>query len=130
MYLIDITRNIEVYILNLWLNLCLSKFLLFQNVSITDMFSITTDSLKYYSSSQVWFEGLVTVINPFSTNVPLVDKPGSWFLLAKSLKKYLRKSDILNKYAGRWPASLLKMSLLHRWFSNILLLKTNYLVSI
>ena len=25
-------------------------------------------------------------INPFSTNVPLPDKPGSWFLLAKCLK--------------------------------------------
>ena len=25
-------------------------------------------------------------INPFSTNVPLMDKPGSWFLLAKCLK--------------------------------------------
>ena len=29
----------------------------------------------------------------------------------------------------RWPASLLKMSLFHRCFSNILLVKTNYLVS-
>ena len=25
-------------------------------------------------------------INPFSTNVPLTDKPGSWFLPAKCLK--------------------------------------------
>ena len=25
-------------------------------------------------------------LNPFSTNVPLTDKPGSWFLLAKCLK--------------------------------------------
>ena len=25
-------------------------------------------------------------INPFSINVPLTDKPGSWFLQAKSLK--------------------------------------------
>ena len=24
--------------------------------------------------------------NPFSTNVPLMDKPGGWFLLAKCLK--------------------------------------------
>ena len=30
---------------------------------------------------------------------------------------------------GHWPASLLKMSLFHRCFSNILLVKTNYLVS-
>ena len=26
------------------------------------------------------------VVNPFSTNVPLMDKPGDWFLLAKCLK--------------------------------------------
>ena len=28
-----------------------------------------------------------TTLNPFSTNVPLTDKPGSWFSLAKWLKK-------------------------------------------
>ena len=27
----------------------------------------------------------------FSTNVPLMDKPGSWFLLAKSLKNTSRR---------------------------------------
>ena len=27
-----------------------------------------------------------TTLNPFSTNVPLTDKPGSWFSLAKCLK--------------------------------------------
>ena len=26
------------------------------------------------------------IVNPFSTNVPVKDKPGNWFLLAKSLK--------------------------------------------
>ena len=26
-------------------------------------------------------------LNPFSTNVPVMDKPISWFLLAKCLKK-------------------------------------------
>ena len=25
-------------------------------------------------------------VNPFSSNVPFMDKPGSWFLLAKCLK--------------------------------------------
>ena len=30
------------------------------------------------------------LFNPFSTNVPLMHKPGSWFLLGK----HLRKSDI------------------------------------
>ena len=44
-------------------------------------------------------------INPFSTNVPLVQKPGSWFLLAKCHR----------------PVSLLKMSLFHRRFSNTFL---------
>ena len=57
-------------------------------------------------------------INRFLTYVPLTDKPGSWFLLAKCLKNT----------CGRWPASLLKMSLFHRCFSNILLVRTNYLV--
>ena len=33
------------------------------------------------------------------TNFPLMDKPGSWFLLAKCLK-HLWKSDILSKDAG------------------------------
>ena len=27
-----------------------------------------------------------TIINPFSTNVPIMDKPGNWFLLPKCLK--------------------------------------------
>ena len=34
-------------------------------------------------------------INPFSINVPIMDKPGSWLLPAKCLKKQLWKSDIL-----------------------------------
>ena len=49
---------------------------------------------------------LQNLVNPFSTNVPLKDKPSS-----------------------HRPASLLKMSLLHRCFSNIFLVKTGYLVS-
>ena len=40
--------------------------------------------------------------NSFSTIVPLTQKPGSWFLLAKYLKNIcLWKSDILSKDAGR-----------------------------
>ena len=38
-------------------------------------------------------------------------------------EKHLWKSDILSKDAGHRPASLLKMSLFHRYFSNILLVK-------
>ena len=41
-----------------------------------------------------------------------LSKSGSWFLLAKCLK-HLSKSDILNKDAGHWPVSLLKMSVYH-----------------
>ena len=32
-------------------------------------------------------ENLIMHINPFLTNVPLTDKPGSWFLLGKCWKK-------------------------------------------
>ena len=62
------------------------------------------------------------LVNPFSANVPLTDKPGSWLLLAKCLK---------NNCGGVTfsPASLLKMSLFHRCYSNILLGKTNCMVS-
>ena len=30
-------------------------------------------------------------INPFSTDVPLTQKPGSWFLLAKMFEKHKQK---------------------------------------
>ena len=53
-------------------------------------------------------------INPFSTSVPLIQKPGSRFLPAECLKNRI----------GKW----VKMSLFHRCFSNILLVNTNYLV--
>ena len=43
--------------------------------------------------------------------------------------KHLCKSDILNKDAGHWPVSLLKMSLCHRYFLAYFARKTNYLVS-
>ena len=55
-------------------------------------------------------------INPFPANVPFLGKPGSWFLLAKVVKKHQLKSDILSEDAVQWPASLLRMSLLHRCF--------------
>ena len=44
----------------------------------------------------------------------------------KKFEKYLWKSDILNKDAGHRPESLLKMVFFFRYFSNILLVKTNY----
>ena len=68
-------------------------------------------------------------INLFSTNASIMDKPGSWFFTTKMFEKHLWKSDILSKDSGHRPASLLKMPLFHRCFSNILVVKTNYLVS-
>ena len=38
--------------------------------------------------------------NPFLTNVPLMDKPGSWFFISKMFEKHQWKSDILSKDAG------------------------------
>ena len=50
-------------------------------------------------------------------------------LLAQCLKKHQWKNDISSKDAGHQLVTLLKMSFYHRCFSNILLVKTNYLVS-
>ena len=44
-------------------------------------------------------------------------------------EKHKWKSDILGKDAGHRPESLLKMSLCHRCFSNILLVTTSNLIS-
>ena len=41
-----------------------------------------------------------TDMNPFPANIPFMDKPGSWFLLAKCVKKHLWKSYILTKDAS------------------------------
>ena len=41
-----------------------------------------------------------TGINPFPVNAPFMNKPGSWFLIAKFMNKHLLKSDILRKNAG------------------------------
>ena len=35
---------------------------------------------------QLLAEAVRSYIDPFSTNVPLMDEPGSWFLLANCLK--------------------------------------------
>ena len=42
------------------------------------------DSKKY--EVPLLFRQTNIIINPFSTNAPLTDKPGTWFLLAKCLK--------------------------------------------
>ena len=45
------------------------------------------------------------------------------FFISKMFEKHLWKSDIVSKDADHWPASLLKMSIFHRCFSNIQLVK-------
>ena len=62
-------------------------------------------------------------INQSQASVPIIEKPSRW--KSDILSK---KSEILIKDAGHGPASLLNMSILHRCFSLILLVKTNYLV--
>ena len=53
-----------------------------------------------------------------------------WMVFTSEMcEKHQWKSDILSKDAGHQPGSLLKISLFHRCFSHILLVKTNYLVS-
>ena len=47
----------------------------------------------------------------------------------KLFEKHLWKSDSLSKDEDHRLASLLKLSLFHRCFSNNMLVKTNYLVS-
>ena len=47
---------------------------------------------------------------------------------SKMFEKHLWKSEILSKDVGHRLASLIKMSHIHRCFSNILPVKTNYLV--
>ena len=41
-----------------------------------------------------------TDMNPFPVDIPFMDKPGIWFLLAKYVKKHLWKSYILTKDAS------------------------------
>ena len=65
--------------------------------------SLTNNLLhKYYTTCNIVAATYFyrKLISPFSINVPHLDEPGSWFLLAKCLKKHLWKSDILSKDAG------------------------------
>ena len=66
-------------------------------------------------------------LNLFLANVSHVETRYLDFT-CKMFEKHLWKSDILSKDAVHRPASLLKMRLFHGSFSNILLVKTNYLV--
>ena len=66
------------------------------------------------------------LVKLFPANVPLMEKPGGWFLLAKCVKN---TCGIETFHVKMGPASLLKMSLFHRYFSHSLLVQNNYLVS-
>ena len=37
---------------------------------------------------------ILSMLNPFSTNVPLIDKPGSWFLPVKCFKHFASKNQL------------------------------------
>ena len=52
----------------------------------------------HYLDKLVLYLSLQIAINSFSTNVPLMDKPGSWFLLAKCLKKTCGRVRDLHLY--------------------------------
>ena len=76
-----------------WMNDLKNSLKMFSNV-----FYVFQDYLKLLYKSNCHDKTALTLL--FSTNVPIMDKPGSWFLLPKCLKKQLWKSDILCKDAG------------------------------
>ena len=43
----------------------------------------------------------ILVIKPFSTNVPFTDKPGSWFLLTKCLKKLHSSTGVFQTFSTK-----------------------------
>ena len=70
-------------------------------------------------------------LNPFQANIPFMERPDSWLLQAKCVKKHLCENDILSKDAGPQvddPHLYLKCHSSKCVFSHILLVKTNYLV--
>ena len=66
--------------------------------------------------------GVKSIADHFSVNAKYIS--GNWSLLTEH-----HTVEFTYRHTGRWPASFLKMSLFHRYFSNIFLVKTNYLVS-
>ena len=69
------------------------------------------------------------LINLFSTPMLHLCRNQAFDFYQQNVRKHLWKIHILSKYSGRSPAPLLKISLFHRCFSNIWLVKTNSLVS-
>ena len=82
--------------------------------------------LQRNNSSEMLWPLTLTDFKPIFTYA----KTSKMVFTSKMCKKHSWKSDILYKDTGHRPASLLKMSLFHRCFSQILLAKTNYLVSV
>ena len=76
------------------------------------------------------------LINPFSANVPIMDKPGSWFLLAKCLKNTCGRPQVLFKtpkvffkhFARKTIWFLHKWNVGRKWVKIYLAKKTCYLV--
>ena len=64
-----------------------------------------------------------TLFNLFSPNFPFMDKPCSSFLLAKHVKNTCGRVTFLG--TGHRLAYLFKMSLFHKYFSHVLLVKAN-----
>ena len=63
-------------------------------------------------------------LEPFLFSVPLIEKPCSWFIPAKSVKTHAEEWYFSNK-TGQRSASLLEMSFFQRCFSHILLVEIN-----
>ena len=66
---------------------------------LTCAISPLLDVLNYFLHITSNFQNKY-LLNPFLTNVPLMDKPGSWFFTSKMFEKHLWKIDILSKDAG------------------------------
>ena len=64
------------------------------NISDKDLFDVgilENDAALSYALLFFPLAALDNLFNPFSTNVLITDKPGSWFLLAKCLKNTCRR---------------------------------------
>ena len=69
--------------------LCIAMHFDFQGKLITLLIYQWHDiRLQQYKTTTLFI-----LLNPFSTNAPLTDKPGNWFLLAKCLKTPVEESS-------------------------------------
>ena len=96
-FVIDVLDMLGLVLVSLLLNFQ-EQFLVFTLLTLNKEIPPRQDPKKfsviaYFTFDRAWF-------NRFSTNFPLTDKTGSWFLRAKCWKKHLWKSDISSKDAG------------------------------